>query len=259
MIKRILNKIKRFIKLKINQKINKIEISKFGTKYGNWTVPSKLLNNNSVCYLAGAGEDISFDIEITEKYVCNTFILDPTPRAKIHYDKIAQNLINGIETKIHDSSYTYKISKNNFQKITFLELGLWDNEEIIKFYKPKNENYVSHSIVNLQKTNDFISLNVNRLSNIMKNFNHKTIDILKIDIEGAEYKVLDTILEDKLDIKVICIEFDETHTPLDNNYLSRICEYIKKLRNVGYIIIDIDYKYNFTFMQNTEYQKLNKQ
>jgi len=255
MIKRILKKLKRYKNLKVNQKINKIEISKFGTRYGNWTVPTKLLNNNSICYLVGAGEDISFDIEITEFYNCNTFIFDPTPRAKNHYENLKQNISKNIETKIYDS-YIYKISELNFKKINFYELGLWDSEDVLKFYKPQNENHVSHSIVNLQKTNDYISVKVNRLSNIMKNLNHNYIDFLKLDIEGAEYKVLDTIIEDKLNIKVICIEFDEAHTPLDNDYLLRITEYIEKLKNIGYLIIDIDHKFNFTFMQNSEYDKI---
>ena len=53
-----------------------------GTEYGGWTIPANYLTESSICYLAGAGEDISFDVGIVEKYGCQVLLFDPTPRAK---------------------------------------------------------------------------------------------------------------------------------------------------------------------------------
>ncbi|MHA2279220.1 MAG: hypothetical protein ACXAC2_25855, partial [Candidatus Kariarchaeaceae archaeon] len=66
-----------------------IELERLGTSYGGWVIPKDLnLSSESVVYSAGVGEDISFDLLISEKYNSNIFLIDPTHRAKVHYDEI---------------------------------------------------------------------------------------------------------------------------------------------------------------------------
>ena len=44
-------------------------MEKIGTIYGGWFVPINMnLNENSIIYSGGAGEDISFDIKLQNKY-----------------------------------------------------------------------------------------------------------------------------------------------------------------------------------------------
>lgn len=38
------------------------DLQEIGTKYGGWVIPVNLLNENSICYCVGCGEDISFDL-----------------------------------------------------------------------------------------------------------------------------------------------------------------------------------------------------
>src|SRR5690606_22369056 len=101
------------------------------------------------------------------------------------------------------------------KKYKFFKIGLWDKKGSLKFYFPKNKDHVSHSLLNLQKTHDYIKVSVDSLKNIAKKNKHKKIDLLKIDIEGAEYKVLNSISKDKLEVKIICVEFDEMFHPMD--------------------------------------------
>ena len=50
-------------------------MERLGTNYGGWYVPKNMeLNENSIIYSGGVGEDISFDIKIQEKYKCNIYI-----------------------------------------------------------------------------------------------------------------------------------------------------------------------------------------
>jgi hypothetical protein len=69
--------------------------------------------------------------------------------------------------------------------------------------------------LNLQKTEEYLSLKVKRLSSLMKELGHPRLDLLKMDIEGAEYKVIESIIQDGIDIRVICVEYDECLSPLD--------------------------------------------
>ena len=49
--------------------------------YGGYMLPESLLGEDSVCYLAGTGEDISFDLGVIARFGCRVYALDPVPRA----------------------------------------------------------------------------------------------------------------------------------------------------------------------------------
>lgn len=224
-------------------------IERIGTSYGGWCIPENLLNSESVCYLAGAGEDISFDVGIVRKYNCEVFIIDPTPRAYSHFKLLIQNTQNGIKTSINKSSQTYDLFPDKIEKLNYLRIGLWSNSSEIKFFEPKDPNHVSHSALNLQNTQKYFAGQVKRISELMKELNHFKLDLLKIDIEGAEYKVIDSIIQDRIHIKVICVEFDEANNPLDEKFLLRIRSSLKALFKYGYRIIDYNDKHNYTLIR----------
>lgn len=204
------------------------DLKEIGTKYGGWVIPSSLINSESICYCVGCGEDISFDLGLIEQFGCNVFGFDPTPRA-IQY--VRQNAGKNI-------------------KYIFGEVGLWDKEDNLKFYAPKNSEHVSHSLLNLQKTQNYITIKVNRLIAIMKNNGHNKLDLLKLDIEGAEYAVIDSIIADNLDIKIICVEYDECFNALDSNYRKRIRISAHKLITSGYSLVCVQGNGNYTFVKN---------
>ena len=207
------------------QKIRSLKnLNKIGTKYGGWVIPTDWLDENSICYCAGVGEDISFDLGLIERYDCEVFAFDPTPRAIEHVKK---NIVG---------------YKNYF----FMDIGLWDVDEKVKFYAPTNPDHVSHSILNLQKTDAYFEADCKRLSSIMQLYGHAKLDLLKIDIEGAEYRVIESIIDDKLDINIICVEYDEVYHPLDNGSIKRIKDSLRGLRNYGYQIISADGNCNYT-------------
>lgn len=233
-----------------------INIIKIGTEYGGWTIPSNFLSENSICYLVGAGEDISFDVGLVEKYGCEVFIYDPTPRAKLHFEQLVKNTSENKKTPINNSKNDfYNLSPGNIHLLKFKDLGVWNCEKELKFYSPKNPEHVSHSALNLQKTDSYFIAKVDRLSKIMDCNGHKYLDLLKIDIEGAEYVVIDSIIEDQLKIKVLNVEFDEANNALDENSKSRINDSIKKLISYGYKVIDNSMP-NMTFILDSTYSEL---
>ncbi|MBA4017513.1 MAG: hypothetical protein C0483_10105 [Pirellula sp.] len=204
------------------------DLQEFGTSYGGWVIPTSIFNSNSVCYCVGCGEDITFDLGMIEHFQCDIHGFDPTPRAIKHVTRVAGN-----NPKYH-----------------LHEVGLWDKEDTLQFFVPKNPEHVSHSLLNLQKTEDCISVKVKRLSRLMEELGHQRLDLLKIDIEGAEYKVIETIVEDRLDIKVICVEFDECYHALDRNYKNRIQASVNSLLENGYSMACAQGDGNYTFVKN---------
>jgi FkbM family methyltransferase len=202
-------------------------LEKIGSACGGWIVPTHLLNRASICYCVGVGEDITFDMGLIARFGCNVFAYDPTPRAALHVQKHAADCAN----------YVYE------------RVGLWDTNEVVRFYAPANPQNVSHSALNLQKTDDYFEAPCKRLNTLLAENGHERITLLKLDIEGAEYKVVDSILADQLPIDIVCVEYDEAFHPLDDRYRERIAASVKSVLDAGYSVVAIGAPGNYTFMK----------
>jgi len=206
------------------------DVAQIGSRYGGWSIPMDMINSESICYCVGCGEDISFDLGLIDGFRCEVYAFDPTPRAIRHVESHAAG-----NPRYH-----------------FSPVGLWDKAEKLKFYVPINPKDVSHSLLNLQKTNDFIEVPVERLSAIMARNGHTHLDLLKLDIEGAEYKVLDSMFADGIDVAILCVEFDEYWNALDGDWLQRIRDYVERIIGQGYAMIDAPGNGNYTFLKRAD-------
>ena len=199
-------------------------MEKLGTNYGGWFIPTDIeLDKDSVVYSGGVGEDISFDILLNSKYDCNIILIDPTKKAIKHYEEIQNyynnnnnnNNNNNIESlkvftgNIQNDYYKYIEGQTpNFNKFLYINKGLWNCKDELKFYKQSNENYVSQSLIENMFSSNYEVVEVDTIKNIMEQNNHHKIDLLKLDIEGAEINVIEKMLDDKIYPKYLLIEFD---------------------------------------------------
>ncbi|MHC5089866.1 MAG: FkbM family methyltransferase [Planctomycetota bacterium] len=224
-------------------------MEKLGTDYGGWWIQkNNSLNENSIVYSGGAGEDISFDLKLQDKYNCWIIIIDPTKKAIKHYEevKIFYNDNNFKFTGNIQKDYIQNIKNLNidFNKIIFLDIGLYNKKDLLKFYKQDNPNYVSQSLENNMFGNNYDIIKVDTIKNIMNELNHNNIDLLKLEIEGSECDVLDKMLDDNILPKYLCIEFDLL---LKNKDFNKKTEKIgKRLESFGYKILKND-NLNITF------------
>lgn len=203
------------------------DLVRIGSEMGGWVVPSALLDERSVCYLAGVGEDITFDLALIDRYGCEVNAYDPTPRAIAHVEKHAAS-----NPRFH-----------------FFPVGLWDCAETLRFFAPMNPDHVSHSALNLQKTEEYFEAPCKPLGHLMKENGHDHIDLLKLDIEGAEYRVIQSIIDQELAVTVLCIEYDECFNSLDRDYKARIAVSVAGLLDYGFQLIHVDRKGNYTFVR----------
>jgi FkbM family methyltransferase len=203
-----------------------VEILKLGGGAGSWHVPSNVLSSESICYCFGCGEDISFDLALIAHYGCHVYAYDPTERA-IQY---------------------VKSTTSGVKEYHFSDIGIWNEDTTLKFYSPSDARNVSHSALNLQQTNTYFEAPVKRLSSLMAANGHDHIDLLKIDVEGAEYKVVQSIVEDEIPIGVLCMEFDECFGPQDFGYMRRIVSTARSLKSLGFRISHSTGNGNLTFV-----------
>lgn len=225
-----------------SQLVSPDHLIRLGTSYGGWIIPRKpALTESSICYLAGAGEDISFDCALVKLFCCNVLIVDPTPRAVQHFRELAQAVREGRRFPINDSDVDfYDITAPGLARLRFLPFGLADKDAELKFYKPRNPAHVSCSTANLQKTDEYFTAQCYKLSTLMTQQGDTEIDLLKMDIEGGEYAVIKDLLASNMLPRILLIEFDEAHTPLDNDAVERIKESIRQLTSAGMRCIAVE-------------------
>jgi FkbM family methyltransferase len=235
---------------------------KLGTKYGIGVIPDHFLNSESICYCAGAGEDISFDLELAKKYRCKTFIFDPTPRAMKHFEELVHRTNQGELMPIGKAvpAQYYSIKPEELKLCSFYPFGLWSEDKKLKFFPPECSEHVSYSIVNLHKTVDFIEVECKKISNIMSQLGHQRINLLKLDIVGAEYEVVDSLIAEKIFPDILLIEFDEGSLAsffhrAEPDYFRRITDTINRLKSAGYILSFVD-DWNTTFILRSAIPKL---
>jgi len=161
------------------------------------------------------GEDISFEEAIINIHNCNVFSFDPTPK-----------------------SIEWMKNKDLPLHLTFFEYGLYSKTGYVNFNLPKNKEYISGSITKHPNVdlNDKISVPVKCLLDITKELGHNHIDVLKIDIEGSEYEVVDNILSSEIKIDQILIELHERFFP---DGKSKTTEFLKKMKDYGYNIFAV--------------------
>lgn len=186
---------------------------RFGTTYGGWSLPVEAeLGPNSIIYSAGVGEDISFDLLLQEAYGCEIVLIDPTERAKAHYEEIKTfyDTRKPYFTGDIQPDYIRTIgrAKPDFSKFTYVTKGLWHIPDTLKFYKPVNPKYVSHTFMTNMYSDEYTMAEVDTVGSIMKELGHTQLDLLKLDIEGAEVTVLDQMLREQIYPRYLCVEFD---------------------------------------------------
>ena len=194
------------------------ELVHLGTGYGGWWIPVSALRPGAVAYCAGAGQDISFDIALHERGL-RVVTMDPTPRAVAYVTKVAPST----------------------ERFEFVQVGLWDQSGETRFYVPRDPSNENYSIVNLQRSDEYVTAKVTTLLELMKDLGDTELEILKLDIEGSEHRVIKSFLASGIRPRTVCIEFDQ---PVK---MRTLLQSIKSIGAAGYTLAKIDV-WNYTFI-----------
>lgn len=156
----------------------------------NWTIRTSLLSSESVVYSAGVGRDISFEHALADRFGMKILLLDPSP--------------TGLETM--------KKLEHQRKEFEFLPVALAGHEGELFLSPPGNPeegswvSEISQSGSRIANA-EMVNVKCETVSSLMRKFGHTHVDLLKIDIEGAEYGVLEAIMESGAHIRQIAVEF----------------------------------------------------
>jgi FkbM family methyltransferase len=177
-----------------------------------WNLCPAGLNSQSVVYSGGVGRDTSFEHALVQQFGCSVVLMDPSP--------------TGLETMA--------LAANQIPQFKFMPVGLTGSRGTLKLAPPKHPDEGSW----FQHAGDENTIEVpcEDLATLMQKNGHQQIDLLKIDIEGAEYAVLDGILAKKLPVKQVLVEFH--HDILPDIKRRKTVRAILKMIAAGYKLVD---------------------
>ncbi len=189
---------------------------KLGNRFADWTFCPDIIDETSVIYSFGVGEDISFDLQLMNRFNLHIHAFDPSP--------------NSIE---------WIRAQELPQEFHFYPIGLSARDGSISFSEPSDPGLSSLRMTDLASGQAALkthSLPVNRLTTIMEKLGHNRLDILKMDIEGAEYEVVEDLLGSDIQVSQILIEFHHRFSYIGTAKTRRA---IQQLNKAGFKIFDV--------------------
>jgi hypothetical protein len=126
-------------------------------------------------------------------------------------------------------------------RFAFVPVGLWDKAEELRFYYPRDPALAACSVLNLQGSSEYFVAKVDTLRKLMDDFGDSHIDVLKIDIEGAEHRVIESFVAEGIRPTVLCIEYDQPVPFRD------VLQSVRLLQQAGYRLVRIE-DWNYTFV-----------
>lgn len=183
-----------------------------GTEYGGWPVCLEVMRGPLTVYSFGIGTDISWDLGVLGGFEATVDAYDPTP-----------------------VSMTWVARQNSLPAgFRFHPVGLSDAGGMLRLAPPTREGHASYHV---QADNagadgcDMIEVPVSTLSDLMAKNRHRHVDILKMDIEGSEYAVIEALANTTLRPTQILVEF---HHDMYGFAINHTRQALRRLQAMGY-------------------------
>ncbi|MCX7818730.1 MAG: FkbM family methyltransferase [Kiritimatiellae bacterium] len=188
-----------------------------GPDRGAWALVPRGLGAASAIYSFGVGRHIGFDLWIIDHFGATVHAFDPTPAAR---DWIATQ---SLPPRFH-----------------FHAVGLADFDGEQSFYAPRRPDSPDYSPVprSARPAAPAARGPVRRLATLMRELGHPRVDLVKMDIEGGEYRVIADLVEMPAAARPIQLLVEFHHNfpsvPMDWTLTA-----IARLRGAGYRVAHI--------------------
>jgi FkbM family methyltransferase len=181
-------------------------VIELGSKYGGWLIPSGLIEPSWLCYCVGAGGDISFDLALIDRYDATVRAFDP----------------------VTDYVRAATAQAGEERRFSIHEAAVATSDGPLRVQVTHDPASQSVSAARLYESAAYVELPGRTLRSLMNELGDDHIDLLKLDIEGAEYEVLPTIDLRELGVKVFATQLHHNGSVRDARAL------IAQLRDQGY-------------------------
>jgi len=183
-----------------------------------WDYIPDLLDSDSVVYSLGVGDLINFDLDLIEHHGATVHAFDPTP--------FAADWIEGQDLPA---------------KFVFHPWAASGSDGTLRLYRRVNSRGRASTVMwtaddGAGDTTDFIDTPAYTVSTMMEKLGHEGIDLLKMDVEGAEYDILEGLLQGERLPRQLLVEYHHRFPGISKD---RTAASIEALRAAGYKIFGI--------------------
>lgn len=185
---------------------------------GGWCYTPAILGRDSIVYSLGVGKDIDFDEVLIRQFGLQVHAFDPTP-----------------------STVEWIAAQHLPANLYYYPWAVTARDGMLRLYPRINrdgsKSSIMYSMVAADPSrDDGIEVPAFSLATVTAKLGHNHIDLLKIDIEGAEYEVLSGMLDSTIRPHQLLVEF---HHRLPGIGPSRTKELVARLRDAGYQLFSI--------------------
>ncbi|HET8672232.1 MAG TPA: FkbM family methyltransferase [Thermoleophilaceae bacterium] len=184
-------------------------LAALGTDYGSYVVPVDLIGGDWLCYCIGTGADISFELGLLDAGV-----------ARIRSFEAVENLA--------DYAREQAAGRPSLS-VEHAAMALEDGPVRMQVsHVPVSQ---SVSAAGLYDGDNYVEVPGRTLRSLMEENGDQRIDLLKLDVEGLEYKLLPQLDLRALGVQVLCAQFHHIATVRGAKRL------IAELRGKGYELV----------------------
>lgn len=187
---------------------------KIGNPGANWEFAPEFIDGESVVYSFGIGREISFDVGLISMVGCTVHAFDPTPRSL--------EWLSGQALPPRFVVHSYGLAALGGE-MTFIE--------------PKDASHVSFRPAPSHGGHEGGKpCPVHSLDEIMGNLGHSNVDLLKMDIEGAEYDVMRKFSHNETPVKQMLVEF---HHRMEGYSVEDTENAVRHMKTQGYLLVSV--------------------
>lgn len=184
----------------------------------DWSFIGSKLGADSIVYSLGVGDSIDFDLDLIERFNATVFAFDPTPY-----------------------SMEWVLKQSLPEKFVFKPWAVSGEDGKLRLYRRVNRQGKSAEVMwtadpQAGDPDDFIDTPAYTVGAIMDLLHHEKVDLLKMDVEGAEYAILDGLKNARRLPEQLLVEFHHRFPGIGK---ARTAESIAMLRQLGYKIFGL--------------------
>jgi FkbM family methyltransferase len=193
-----------------------------GTPYGGWVVPGESIASNWIVWSAGAGSDVSFDVEQIRRFGARVRSFDPLRR---HLDEALEQ-VDGLDG--------YSVHQ--------VAIGATDGP--VTLWGSGDPDYGRVSVEEERRGGRSFVAEGRTIASLAAELGDPRIDLLKLSIVGKEYEVLTTLDLRALGVQVLCVELNPTVS-------ARVARRaLGRVREQGYALVARERRDRLTFVRS---------
>lgn len=196
----------------------KREVTVDTVETADWAYIGERLGPESIVYSLGVGDSIEFDLDLIARFGLTVYAFDPTPYA-----------MQWVEDQTLPPEFVFK------------PWAAAAEDGSLRLYRRVNRRGKRAEVMwtadaNAGDSSDYMDAPAYTIQTMMDKLGHDQVDLLKMDVEGAEYLILDGLKSVKNPPQQLLVEFHHRFPGIGKE---RTAACIEMLRGLGYKIFGI--------------------